>query len=59
MKVKSKSLFTGSKKSSYVRDTRQVNELPSFDTRYFRRLYKRKGKDGLIDVVNNFTQIVK
>lgn len=59
MKIKSKSLFTGSSKSSYVRDTRQVNELPTLDTRYFRRLYKRKGKDGFINVVNNFTQIAK
>lgn len=59
MKVKSKSLFTCTRKSSYVRDTRQVNELPSLDTRYFRRLYKRKGKDGFVDVVNNFTQIAK
>jgi len=53
---KEKSLFNGTTKSSLIRNNRAVQYLPSVDTRYFRRLYKRQGAEGFLDVLNKFTQ---
>lgn len=53
---KEKSLFNGSTKSTLIRNNRAVNELPTIQTRYFRRLVKRKGVDSVVELLGKFTQ---
>jgi hypothetical protein len=55
---KAKSLFTGKTKTEFIHNPRAINELHSYQTRYFRRVAKRKGAKGLLDVLkNNMTSI--
>jgi hypothetical protein len=55
---KAKSLFTGKTKTEFIHNPRAINELHSYQTRYFRRIAKRKGAKGLLDVLkNNMTSI--
>ncbi len=50
---KAKSLFTGKTKTEFIHNPRAINELHSYQTRYFRRIAKRKGAKGLLDVLKN------
>ena len=50
---KAKSLFTGKTRTEFIHNPRAINELHSFNTRYFRRVAKRKGSKGLLDVLRN------
>ena len=44
---KAKSLFTGKVTSSYIHNPREVHEIQNTDTRFFRRLLKKQGKQSL------------
>lgn len=55
---KAKSLFTGKTKTEFIHNPRAINQLHSYETRYFRRIANRKGAKGLLDVLkNNMTSI--
>jgi len=54
---KEKSLFNGSRRSSFFSNNRAVQYLPTIETRYFKRLTKRKGVDSVVDLLGKFTQL--
>ena len=53
---KQKSLFNGSQRNSFFSNNRAVQYLPTTETRYFRRLVKRNGTEGLNNVLEKFTE---
>jgi hypothetical protein len=51
-----KSLFTGAKKEIYIQNSKQKSIIQSANTRYFRRLLKRKGIEGVKNALAPFAE---